>query len=112
MTKGVTLDLTGLVSGTTVNLRGDVSFAVSYWAGPLLKIGAASDTGTYIFNGHGTSDKLGAESDPDMNRRPRPRRTGRKLLGWLGRWRWRDETGTLFNIPCGWSESLMPVRLP
>ncbi|KAF7982526.1 hypothetical protein HWV62_28144 [Athelia sp. TMB] len=57
MTEGVTLDLTGLVSGTTVNLRGDVSFAVSYWAGPLLKIGAAS----HVLDGLGASywDGLG-----------------------------------------------------
>ncbi|KZP02628.1 glycoside hydrolase family 28 protein [Athelia psychrophila] len=61
MTAGETLAITGLASGTTVNLLGDVTFGVSNWAGPLFEIGASSDSGTFAFNGNGnTFDGQGA----------------------------------------------------
>ncbi|CUA74723.1 polygalacturonase [Rhizoctonia solani] len=53
---GKTFDLS-LLSGTTVNMQGDVTFGVANWAGPLFRI-----TGTGItFNGNGhTFDGQGA----------------------------------------------------
>ncbi|CAE6445895.1 unnamed protein product [Rhizoctonia solani] len=53
---GKTFDL-NLLSGTTVNMQGDVKFGVANWAGPLFRI-----TGTGItFNGNGhTFDGQGA----------------------------------------------------
>lgn len=53
MTAGETLDLTGLTSGTVVNLKGDVTFGFENWEGPLFKIGTSSETGTFTFNGNG-----------------------------------------------------------
>lgn len=47
MTAGETLAITGLASGTTVNLLGEVTFGVSNWAGPLFEIGTSSDSGTF-----------------------------------------------------------------
>ncbi|KZP09160.1 glycoside hydrolase family 28 protein [Athelia psychrophila] len=52
MTAGVTLAITGLASGTAVNLLGEVTFGVSNWAGPLFEIGTSSDSGTFTFNGN------------------------------------------------------------
>ncbi|KII91171.1 glycoside hydrolase family 28 protein [Plicaturopsis crispa FD-325 SS-3] len=61
MTAGETLALTGLASGTTVNLLGDVTFGVKDWAGPLFQIGTSSSDGTFTFNGGGfTFDGQGA----------------------------------------------------
>lgn len=53
MTAGETLDLTGLASGTTVNLLGEVTFGVKNWDGPLFEIGTSSSSGTFTFNGNG-----------------------------------------------------------
>ncbi|KZP10501.1 glycoside hydrolase family 28 protein [Athelia psychrophila] len=55
MTAGKTLAITGLASGTTVNLLGEVTFGVSNWAGPLFSIGTSSDSGTFTFNGNGNT---------------------------------------------------------
>ncbi|KIM74136.1 glycoside hydrolase family 28 protein [Piloderma croceum F 1598] len=61
MTAGKTLSLTGLASGTTVNLLSEVTFGVQHWAGPLFEIGTSSSTGTFIFNGDGkTLNRQGA----------------------------------------------------
>ena len=53
MTAGETLAITGLASGTAVNLLGEVTFGVSNWAGPLFEIGTSSSSGTFTFNGNG-----------------------------------------------------------
>lgn len=53
MTAGETLAITGLASGTTVNLLGEVTFGVSNWDGPLFEIGTESDDYTFTFNGNG-----------------------------------------------------------
>jgi galacturan 1,4-alpha-galacturonidase len=53
MTAGVTLALTGLANGTTVNLLGDVTFGVKHWAGPLMTIGTKSPNSILTFNGNG-----------------------------------------------------------
>ncbi|KII95065.1 glycoside hydrolase family 28 protein [Plicaturopsis crispa FD-325 SS-3] len=55
MTAGKLMDLTGLASGTTVNLVGDVTFGVANWDGPLLEIGTESDSDTFTFNGNGNT---------------------------------------------------------
>ncbi|KZP09158.1 glycoside hydrolase family 28 protein [Athelia psychrophila] len=55
MTAGETLAITGLASGTAVNLLGEVTFGVSNWAGPLFEIGTSSDSGTFAFNGNGNT---------------------------------------------------------
>ncbi|KZP10503.1 glycoside hydrolase family 28 protein [Athelia psychrophila] len=55
MTAGKTLAITGLASGTAVNLLGEVTFGVSNWAGPLFEIGTSSDSGTFAFNGNGNT---------------------------------------------------------
>lgn len=55
MTAGVTLALTGLANGTTVNLLGDVTFGVKHWAGPLMTIGTKSPNSILTFNGNGAS---------------------------------------------------------
>jgi galacturan 1,4-alpha-galacturonidase len=53
MTAGVTLALTGLQNGTTVNLLGEVTFGVKHWAGPLMTIGTKSPNSIFTFNGNG-----------------------------------------------------------
>ena len=111
MTKGVILDLSGLATGTTVNLLGDVEFAVSHWEGPLFRIGTSSDTGTFIFNGNGVFTNLDVDTDPDMNRRQHPQWTGCRLLGWLGRKWWCDQTCKLRNIPYQSCYRSSPLRL-
>jgi len=55
MTAGETLAITGLASGTTVNLNGEVTFGVSDWDGPLFEIGTDSDDDTFTFNGNGNT---------------------------------------------------------
>lgn len=46
---GKAFDMTNLASGTTVNLKGDLTFASASWAGPMFIVGGDN----VVFNGGG-----------------------------------------------------------
>lgn len=61
---GKTFDLSGLLAGTTVNLKGNLKFAYSEWEGPLMLVDGTDITfvgGGYTLDGSGASywDTLG-----------------------------------------------------